>query len=184
MISRTPPPPSHPQPPPYKHMFLHVPCRPPVESRKRPALHVRSHTFCATFRLNRESAIWGVCPQMAISDTCRHVPDTFLHVPCPCLQFRNLPSSIMDDTSRSTHLQSCTTRLDAVTLNSGGPSHVCVVALWVPAASAQHRTAHLPIMSRKLTFPCILCSPRIGWLKLRPLSIRYFTFRATLPFNP
>ena len=36
-------------------------------------------------------AIWGVCPQMAISDTCRHVPDTFLHVPCPCLQFRNLP---------------------------------------------------------------------------------------------
>jgi hypothetical protein len=28
---------------------------------------------------------------MTISDTCRHVLDTFLHVPCPCLQFRNLP---------------------------------------------------------------------------------------------
>ena len=87
--------------PPYKHTFLHVPCKPPVESRKSIALHIRSHTFCATLPLNRESAplcpscilfaIWGVCPQMAISDTCRHVPDTFLHVPCPCLQFRNLP---------------------------------------------------------------------------------------------
>ena len=42
--------------PPYKHTFLHVPCKPPVESRKNIALHIRSHTFCATLPLNRESA--------------------------------------------------------------------------------------------------------------------------------
>jgi hypothetical protein len=47
---------------PYKHTFLHVPCKPLVESRKRPALHIRSHTFCATAPLNRESAPWAPRP--------------------------------------------------------------------------------------------------------------------------
>jgi len=55
--------------PPHKHTFLHVPCKPSVESRKHPALHIRSHTFCAIPPLNRESAPWATRPLHGGEDT-------------------------------------------------------------------------------------------------------------------
>ena len=182
------------------YTFPHVLCDPPAESCKRPPMPIHPVLF----------AIWGVCPQMTISDTCRHVPDTFLHVPCPCLPFRSLPplpASLYPPPSQGRN----SVRLGAQEQEEGIPSETLVslspiLSLYYMAGcsslgfrmtlscmcgcsvgSCSLRTAshsNLPIMSSEFTLPCILCSPRIGWLKLRPLSIRSFTFRATLPFNP
>ena len=183
------------------YTFPHVLCDPPAESCKRPTGSSPNggQSGCGSnvngcpsgghsergFHRNGISlpscvlfAIWGVCPQMAISDTCRHVPDTFLHVPMRADMCRYVSDTCQHVPTRAGHMAGCSCLGFRMTLS-------CMCGCPVGSYSLRAAThSHLPIMSIEFAFPCILCSPRIGWLKLRPLSIHSFTFRATLPLDP
>ena len=172
-------PPLHRETPCSTYTFPHVLCDPPAESCKRPTgsspnggqsgcgsnvngCPSRGHSERG-FHRNGISlpscvlfAIWGVCPQMAISDTCRHVPDTFLHVPCPCLQFRNLsplPASLYPPFlgAHARALQSC-------------------------KGKAPHSLSCMPFGAFVLKWQFLI--------RADTCRTRSYTYRATLPLNP
>jgi hypothetical protein len=124
-------------------------------------------------------AIWALCPQMAIGDTFRHVPYTFLHVPCPWFTFRILPPlsptlSLSLSQSLSLSLSLSLSKLEDLSQKARACFLLFSLSLSLSLSLA---------LSKIYTFLYVPCNPPIKSLKWCPESIRSSTFRATLPLN-